>query len=270
MRDKKFEEILVSLEGKIHGSMRKSENPTRKQIAVSGLASKCLSHSEMALELVMAGALAEAIILLRAAYEAIIRGIYLDENLEKLPAYEAFSAIAMLRNQLELLKLLDEFGEPYEGKDEQKQLIKQQKERIIKEGFHGLYKLSEADLDSWEAVKTVTNKSNLPSFEDIRKSIVKTPLVKALLTTGFQVYNIGSQMAHSSFEMMSTMVYFDMKHPLYDEHAIYRQVLLLVLCSAQCFAACGVISGEDFESLKKSMSAWAGSWWLPAVFRVKW
>jgi Family of unknown function (DUF5677) len=251
MRDKKFEAVLLSLEKKIHGSIKRIKGASRKQLAVSGLASKCLSHCEMALSLVDANALAEAIIILRSAYEAIIRGIYLDENPDKLPAYEAFSAIVMLRNQLEMLKLLDEFGEPYKDKELQEKLIKQQQERIVAQGFHSLYKLSEADLDSWEAVKKITNKSNLPNFEEIRTSIKKTPLVKALLTTGFQVYNLGSQMAHSSFEMMSVMVYFDMKHPLYNEHTVYRQALLLMLCTCQCFASCGVISDEDFELLKK-------------------
>ncbi len=235
MRDQSFEAVLHALERKINGLIEKSENPTRKHLAVCGLAN----------------ALAEAIIILRAAYEAVIRGIYLEEFPEKLPAHEAFSAIAMLRNQLEMVKILNEFGDRYEDEEQQKKLIEQQKSRIILQGFHKLHKLSEEDLDKWESVKKLTNKSNLPRFEDIRKSIKKTPLVTALITTGFQVYNIGSQMAHSSFEMMTTMVYFDMKHPLYTEHVVYSQVFLLMLCACQCYAACGAISAENFNLLKK-------------------
>jgi hypothetical protein len=250
MRDENFEAVLHALERKVNNQVAKITNPTRKDLAVCGLARKCLSHCEMALSLVEANALAEATIILRAAYEAVIRGIYLQEHPDKLPAYEAFSAIAMLRNQLEMVKILGELGDPYEDKKLQKQLIEEQKQRIISHGFHTHYKLSEVDLDKWEAVKKVTNKSNLPSFEEIRKSIQQTPLVTALLTTGFQVYNIGSQMAHSSFEMMSTMVYFDMKHPLYTEHVVYRQVWLLMLCASQCYASCGAIGTADFDLLE--------------------
>lgn len=251
MRDDRFEQKLIELQRQIHGRLDKIASPTSIEIAVSGLASKSLSHTGMALELVVSGASEEAIILLRAAYEAVIRGIYLSENPDKLDAYKAFSAITVLRNQLELIKLLDEFDEPYDDRDLQIRLIEEQKQKILAAGYHQLFKLKEADLDSWNAMKKATNRSNMPSFEEVRRSISMTPLVKALLTTGFQTYNVGSQMAHSNLEMVTTMVFFQKSHPLYTESSIYRQVLLLLLSSCQCFAASSVISKDNFEYLRK-------------------
>lgn len=250
MRDEKFEEVLHALERRINTMVVKIAKPNRKDLVVCGLARKCLSHCEMALSLVEAKALPEAMIILRAAYEAAIRGIYLEENPDKVDAYEAFSEITSLRNQLEVVKALDDLGDPYEDRELQKQLIDDQKKRIVSRGYHTFYKLGEADLNKWEAVKKVTNNPNLPNFEDTRRSIKKTPMTIALLTTGFQVYNIGSQMAHSNFGMVSAMVYFDMKHPLYTEQVVYRQVWLLMLCACQCYAACGAISAGDFDAVK--------------------
>jgi hypothetical protein len=93
MRNEKFEKELISLEAKIHQKIQKIKGADLQQIVVSGLGSKGLSHCEMALSLVQSGALAEAIIILRAAYEAVIRGLYLNANPDQLTRYEAYSSI---------------------------------------------------------------------------------------------------------------------------------------------------------------------------------
>lgn len=251
MRDTDFEEALLLFQGAIHRSVTKIKNPSTAQIVVSGLASKCLSHCGMAIELTIAGATPEAIILLRAAYEAVIRGTYLDENPSEIAEYVAFSAITSLRNQLELLSILNDSGEPFDDKHLQEQLAEKQKSKIINERYHVVLKLKESDLDNLIKLKKATNKSNLPSFESIRRNIAKTPINTALLSTGFGVYNLGSQMAHSNYEMVTAMVYFQENHPLYTERTVYQQALLLLLSVCKCFESSGVITKEAFKSLQQ-------------------
>jgi hypothetical protein len=248
MRDQVFENKLIAFCRNLNQSIKKIGSPTDVQIVVCALAQKCMSHCEMALELIAAGAKPEAVILLRAAYEAIVRAMYLDENPSKVMNYKAFGAITTLRNQLELLKLLREFGEPAEILREQEQLVVRQRQKIIAERFHDLYGVSEADLGTWAGVKKLTNKSNF-QFEDIRKGLAETALTKALFTTGFQVYNLGSQMTHSNFDMLYSVA-FEQPYPLYTEHAMYRQVLLLLRCGCHCYRSSGAITDETFDSLE--------------------
>lgn len=244
MRNEQFESALRELWTNIVKclSEEKLKNPTKRQIVVCALAQKCLSHCEMALKLVIANALMEAAIILRAAYEAAIRAIYLDENPDKITDYEAFAALTTLRNQLEVLKLLDESGEAYEGKQEQERLINAQCNKIIANGYHARYNLRDDQLRNWQAVKAVTNRSNLPNFEDVRNRINKTSFTKALLSVGFQIYNVGSQIAHSSLEMVTAYSYYGSQHPLYTEDSAYRLILLLMMGCSKSLTSCGAIT----------------------------
>lgn len=249
-RNELFENRLLELFFKLNRSSDSIRAATFQQIVLSALISKAISHSEIALRLVGCNALPESMIILRASYEALMRALYLTENPHKLEQYEAFSEITILRNQLEILKILDESGDAYEGREEQMEKIKAQKAKIVSSGFHNVCKIDEAKLSSWDELKKVTNKSNLPSFEDIRKSLKRTAIVEALLETGFQVYNVGSQMTHSNLEMVTGMVYFERRHPLLTEHAAYQQILLLVMGCSQSLLALNCLSETKFKELE--------------------
>jgi len=140
MRDEGFEESIVVIGkalGEAVGTMPK-KSYEKTELILLGLVQKCHSHCAIALELVRNDASAEAMIILRSAYEAMIKSIYLDENRDWLTLYEGFAELVTLRNQLEVVKILDDFGEPDETKVEQLQKIREQQARIVKAGYHTL------------------------------------------------------------------------------------------------------------------------------------
>lgn len=255
MRDEAFEnslgELWVVLSQGLATAPQRSF--TKAELTFLGLAQKCTSHCEMALKLVQADASAESMIILRSAYEAIIKSIYLSENPGWLKSYEAFGELVTLRNQLEVIKILDEFGDPESSNTEQRAKIQKQQKAIIDAGFHQLYGIDESKLSDWNVLRSKTNSANLQKFETIRQSVIKTDLVKALLTTGFQAYNLGSQMAHSSYNMMTAMVYFKNQQPLYTEHDLYRQILLLLRCSIEQFARHGALDDSGCEAINEKL-----------------
>lgn len=251
MREEAFEESIVSI-GKALGEAigtKPKKHYDRTELILLGLAQKTLSHCSIALDLIRNDASAEAMIILRSAYEAIIKCIYLDENRDWLPLYEGFAELVTLRNQLEVVKILNDFNDPEATNKEQMEKIRRQQAKIVMAGYHTLYKIEESKLSDWNVLKSKTNSANLQKFEIIRQSISKTPLVKALLLTGFQVYNLGSQMAHSSFNMVSSMVYFNGSVPLYSEIELYKQILLLMRCVIEQYGKHGVLTETECNSV---------------------
>ncbi len=244
MRDENYESKLKELQAEIKKSLGKIENPSEADVVIWGLSRKTWSHCEMALELIAANANAEAIIILRSAYESAIRGYFLLGSPDKVPYYKAFSELTALRNQLEVVSILEDGADERDRDaiEQQKPHIERQKKLILAEKYHELYNLGESDLDVLRALQRVTNNRNMPNFEDTRKAIKSTPLSKALTTTGFQTYNLGSQMAHSSYGMMVSMAYFEDVYPIYNEHTMYSSIFLLLCCCCELFNECGALS----------------------------
>lgn len=254
MREEKYEEKLLSFQKKLAGFLGKIDNPSDVNLVVWGLTKKTWSHCEMALELIITHANAEAIILLRAAYESTIRAYFLIENTNKIDYYKAFSELSALRNQLEVIDFLQTEGD--EAPDEaaisdQLVLVEVQKKRIIDGKYHEIYGFKEEDLDQLKALKRLTNNKNMPDFGTTRSLIKKTKLAKALLSTGFPIYNLGSQMAHSSYGMTMTMTYREDNYPLYNEHSMYGYILLLLDCCCDLFHKCGAMSDSGYEEMAK-------------------
>jgi hypothetical protein len=93
----------------------------------------------------------------------------------------------------------------------------------------------------------------MPDFATTRSLIKKTPLAKALLSTGFPIYNLGSQMAHSSYGMTMTMAYFESNYPLYNEHSMYGYIFLILCCCCDLFSQCRALSEPSYNLLKKDL-----------------
>lgn len=254
-REEQYELDLIDLSEKIAKSIQQVKGPSIKVLIVSGLARKCQSHCEIALNLVEANATAESIIVLRAAFEAMVLAVYLWENPQDIGRYMGFSALTTLRNQLEVMKILSESGEPFDGEEEQNDCIQRQRRKIIDNGYHTVFNLTEDNLDSWEAVKKVTNRAHFLHFSDLVIKIAKTEFTKPLLTTGFKAYNLASQMTHSQGEMMTSMIYFDANHPLFSEHDVYLQILILTNLYARLLYYSGFISESDFITINVMAAA---------------
>lgn len=256
MRELEYEDNLLEFQQKLAASLAKVASPSDADVVVWGLTRKSWSHCEMALELIKTRANAEAIILLRAAYEAIIRAYFLHENPSLVNHYKAFSELSTLRNQLEVIDFLEKEGGAETDKEaiiEQKKLVEAQQGRIIKHKFHEVYNFKEEDLASLTALKRLTNNRNMPDFATTRSLIKKTALAKALLSTGFPIYNLGSQMAHSSFGMTMSFAYSEDNYPLYNEHSMYGYIFLILCCCCDLFNQCGALNDEAYSSLKMEL-----------------
>ena len=245
MRNLEIEDTLLQLDFKIQSAQIKLTKPSESVLILAGLATKCRSHCHMARELIISDALAESVIVLRAAYEAAILALYLQQNPNKIQRYLIYSALTTLRNQLELLEILGRDGNVIPGEAEQRKYISNQKQTIVLSGILSEFKLIPEDLDDWQKIKKYTNNAHFMKFEDLRTNIIKDETTKTLFETGFQVYNLGSQMAHSNFDMVNVMIYRNAPHPLYGEHAMYRQILSLLNASAKTLHFCKIISNED-------------------------
>ncbi|MBK7838785.1 MAG: hypothetical protein IPJ49_14115 [Candidatus Obscuribacter sp.] len=244
-RNLTFEENLLKLDFLIQQRQKNVEGPTTETLVIVGLATKRRSHCHMARELIIANAGADAVIILRAAYESTILALYLQEHRGQIATYITFSELTSLRNMMELVEELKKDGSPFPGEEEQLCYIENKRNRIVESGLLPKFKLTLDDLKNLQRIKTYTNRAHFLKFEDIRNGITKCAENVDLFETGFLVYNLGSQMTHSNFDMVKLMVYFDKTHPLYSEHAMYRQILCLQRNNAQILHACGYLSSAN-------------------------
>ncbi len=251
MRNLDFEKALIELDQLISKGQIEIKEMSEEVQVLSMLAIKCRLHCNTARELMASESLAEAVIVLRAAYEATILGLYLQQNTDKIKRYITYSALTTLRCQQELLQILQRNGDKNPDEKKQQKYIAQQKQSIIASGNLSEFKLSAEDLDDWERIKKYTSSAHFIKFQEMRSNIKTDSNTRALIETGYQIYNLGSQTAHANFDMVELMLTQKISHPLFGEHAMYRQILDLLNASLIILSFCKMLSDDEANAIKQ-------------------
>jgi len=200
---------------------------TDYQLTLVALASKAITHTREAFRVFAEhAAIGETTILLRSAYEATVVFLYLKLNPQQFCKYKAYSEIVELRNQMETLEIAgDQLEEA--GRIEQLEHNHRQRNKVLTNNSHTYFKLSEADLNNLTALKRKTNKAHFMNFGEMQNGLLEDPFASGLVKTAFQVYNLGSQMAHSHYNMTVLTYVHDRSHPIYNVYDITRQIASL-------------------------------------------
>jgi|GEM_PF-6316654 len=226
-----FDSVCELYETFKKNTIKLPEGFSEYELALVALASKAITHTREALRLfVEHGAVGEAAILLRSAYEATVVFLYLRLHPEDFCKYKGYSELVELRNQMEVLELAGDLDES--AKNEQLDINKRQRIKILNNNFHSYYSLSEYDLHNLSLLKKVSNKAHFINFGEMQKKLLKDEFSSGLVTTAFQVYNLGSQMAHSHYSMTVCTYVLDRSHPVYNVYDIAKQIAVLFTWNA--------------------------------------
>lgn len=217
---------------------------------------KAMEHALCAIELEKCAAPAEAIIILRSAYEAIVVALYLEQKPSKYEHYLAHTYLVQLRNLMEVVELARDDVDPADIKKLEEEL-EETRERIEREGYLSHYpNLTRTDLTDVRALKKFTSGSQFVKFGSIKSEITISPKMQ-WLTGAFQMYNVGSQVTHSHLDVLMSMYARPrMPHYLYSNGSIIRWCIIMISHTFECIVERGMMSDahktEIDENLKKA------------------
>lgn len=193
-------------------------------VALAIISSKALTHTREALRILGEHrAIGESIILLRAAYEATVVFLYLIDHEDDFKKYKGFSRLVEHRNQLEMLDIAAE-EMTAKGIQEQQVKIQAVKDEIVSNGYNSLFDIHEDDVSNLEKIRNKVDRAHFIGFKSMLKHLEKDKQTKGLVISGFQVYSVGSQVAHSHYHTSISIYAFDNAHPAYDMGAICSQI----------------------------------------------
>lgn len=167
------------------------------------LRTKALSHAQIAYSILKNTTVqADAIVLLRCAYEADIVALYLEQHEEKVPEYLAHSEIVHYKNYLRALQIIGKTDDTSDK--EARRELQQLKNYIIRKKYLEILNLQEKNLNDLVFLESKFSNAQFVQFHEMRRKCSFTGDAKCLQQS-FQFYNIGSQITHSNFSVCKKM-----------------------------------------------------------------
>lgn len=199
--------------------------PANSDLVVALLFNKSMNHVMAAIELQAMGKYyQETIVLIRSAYEAVVCGIYIQQNPSEVAHYEAHGVMCNLRNMMEILAKAE--METNVRNELSKQAF-ELKEALAKEGLRYFRNWSRADLDDFSKVKSASNKALFRVLREMLDAITYDD-DNDWLKESFELYNLGSQFAHSQMETIFYCSFGKSEHPSYTRLHICRFSLMFL------------------------------------------
>lgn len=210
MADKKL--ILDTLDlmaNTISESVSTEKHPEKTHVdaIVAALRVKALEHAQCAMDILVGNAYAEAIIVLRAAYEAVVVALYLEQHSEQIDHYEAYHRMVEFRNLFEMhLNVMPIL--PAEEQGEYTAIMDRLRQDLLAD-LH-FFKYYREDflpeyLQDIRKVRSISNSAQFIPFGQIRAAVNFDNLDNDFFKEGFVMYNIGSQVAHSHLNVIKAM-----------------------------------------------------------------
>lgn len=224
-----FYQALIKLVELTESGIESSERKASTAELVEALLNfKIISHVCGASKLLVAGYYPESIILLRSAYEALVMSTYLAQNPNKIQHYEAHGILCNLRNMMEFLsqpELDTEFRAELDG---QVQGLRQA--FLQQNGLASYTELQSADLENFSKVRKASNKA-LFSHLPVMLAAISYDDEIDWLKNSFELYNIGSQVAHSQMEWLGINRFGKTEHAILSSLSVSRYILMFLnLC----------------------------------------
>lgn len=234
---------------------RPLSNLEEKDLIMGAIVCKALTHSHVSLcALFELNSQFDSIVLLRAAYEATIVSAFLHRNPNEYERYCAHSKLVELGNQREIMDMVfDELED--EGKKDSLEKLQNLHTEISEQKLFLKAGLREEEWNNWKDSKEFrkkTKSAHFIGFNQMTESLRNEETLRVLIKLGFQLYNLGSQVAHSHHNMVSAFA-LQMFHPAYSKKSVYRVLTYLIFCNVLTLKEQGFLADEMYSSIEAEL-----------------
>lgn len=242
--------LIVLADGLEDGINSTSKNPTLQEQTVAMMCLKITRHTCAAAKLLKQDFYPESIILLRSAYECLVMMKYLQEKPEDLARYEAHGVLCNLRNMLEFLTMIDESDETRSKLNAQ---VAGLKKAFCSSGIQYYPDLKAADLGNFSKVRKASNKALFNNLPNMLSAITWND-DNDWIKNSFELYNIGSQVAHSQMEWLAIGRFGKDEHPIYSKLAVGRFILMFLNECSETLTQLGISSTNSRKQFENQLS----------------